>query len=886
MNESVSINSLFDEQVESHPDSIAISFEGESLSYSELNRQADLIANHLLGLGATPGNIIGIILERSLEMVVALMAVVKANAAYLVMDPSYPQERLRYLLDNAAVSILIGDQQACTLDIGSDTVIVDPIKFLCENKQKVVTGPLCSSDNICDNIAYIMYTSGSTGRPKGVMMSHMCILNYVHSINHLIQVDANDIYLHTASFSFSSSVRQLFVPILHGAQVVIASKNQQRSLIDLLGLIKDYNVTIIDTVQSVWKYGLLELAGMKTAKRKGLLANKLRLIIFSGDMLPVKVLHDLRCSFVKSPQVINLYGQTETIGGCANIVPDDFTQIGGYVPIGYPLAHYNIHILNQDLSLVKNGEPGEMYASGNSLSAGYLNNRELNEKYFINNVRRLNLPHRLYRTGDLGRYNSKGALEVLGRVDFQVKIKGVRIELSEIETSIAEHKNVSEVVVIAGQNPSGEKILVAYIVPKQGGEVAPGEIKRFLSGKLPDSMLPTAVVVLTTLPLTANGKVSRRHLPKPDWTAIIDENYHSPRNDIENHLAHLYAQLLGVKRVGITDSFFDLGGDSLDAVRLLGMIDKVCNKFVPLETIYFAPTIRELAVQVELADVSEPWRRMVNLQPLGERPPFFCVHGNDANFFLPKHLGQNYPFYGFFHQGNDGSPMQYKFIDEIASHYLKELRAEKPTGPYLLCGYSIGGLIAYEMAQQLTQIGAEVGLLVLIDTSSPTVTERVLKGDYRFDSSMQKFNQKTGVCTSSANSENSRSSTYFYKAKKICKKILPLTKKIGKLREFFERIIPLIYFANGRKLPLSLRSKYIMNTYYKARLRYKPGKYSGRVHLLRSTIDNRDDYYLGWKNLVCGELIVQEIVGDHSTIIREPQVQILATAIKDLIDEC
>ena len=519
------IHKWFEAQVQCKPDAVAVVCEDKQLTYQELNTRANKLAHHLQSLEVGPNVLIGICVERSLEMVVGLLGILKAGGAYVPLDPAYPKERLSFILEETQVPLLLTQQRlveelpryesrAICLDTEWDTIATHSEA----NPVSKVTS---------QHLAYIMYTSGSTGKPKGVEITHANVCPYIDAISKVLQVDTNDVYLHTASFSFSSSVRQLMVPLTEGVTSIIATEEQRKNPLSLFELIQKQGVTISDTVPSVWRYGLQALEALDKVSREALLNFKLRLIIFTGELTSCKLLKQLRNQLKNQPRFFNVYGQTETIGNCAYPLPEDFDREEGYIPVGYPYPHNQAYILDEHLQPVAVGEIGELHMAGACLSPGYLNLPDLNAAKFISNPfveTQLGLSepaNRLFKTGDLARYLPDGAIEILGRVDFQVKLRGMRIELGEIESVLEQHPSLKEVVVTAREDESGDKRLVGYIVPKLllddiDQTTFTRELRLFLQGKLADYMIPSAFVMLPALPLTPNGKVDRLALPAPD----------------------------------------------------------------------------------------------------------------------------------------------------------------------------------------------------------------------------------------------------------------------------------------------------------------------------------------------------------------------------------
>jgi amino acid adenylation domain-containing protein len=594
------IQQLFEEKVEQHPDAIALVFQDQQISYRELNNRANQLANYLKSCGVKPEILVGICLERSIEMVVGLLSILKAGGAYVPLDPTYPKERLALILEDTQLSFLLTQRKLSDVLFQFENSIIcldtdaDSIKrHSCENPTNELSP---------DNLAYIIYTSGSTGKPKGVQITHDNIWQYLRSINKVIQVQSNDIYLHTASFSFSSSVRQLILPLSRGSKIILASYEQIRNPLNLLTIIHHQGVTIFDTVQSVWRYALQALESLEQDSVRELLQSNLRLLIFSGGLLPCQLLKKIRNQLTSQTNIVNVYGQTETIGVCAYPIPEQFDQEEGYVPVGYPFEHIQTYVLDANLQPVTQNEKGELYVEFSGLERGYLNRTELNSEQFISNPFNQESSTKLYKTGDVARYLSNGALEVLGRLDHQVKIREMRIELGEIELTLEQHPNIRQTVAVTVDDLDNEKYIVAYIVPKLISDdlnqtTFIREVKTFLKEKLPEYMQPSSFVILTSLPLTPNGKVDRQALPTPDITNIqLETEFEPPSNPTEEILANIWAKVLNISRVGINDNFFDLGGHSLLVTQVISRCRQAFLVEIPLLIFFEQPTIAELAL--------------------------------------------------------------------------------------------------------------------------------------------------------------------------------------------------------------------------------------------------------------------------------------------------
>jgi aspartate racemase len=870
-------------QVEQTADAVAVVYEDKQLTYRELNARANQIAHYLQALGVKPDVLVGICMERSLEMVVGLLGILKAGGAYVPLDPTYPKERLSFMLTETQVPVLLTqkplveqlpqhESRVICLDTDWDAIATESE----ENPVSEVTP---------QHLAYVMYTSGSTGKPKGVQINHANVWHYIQAISEVLQVNANDVYLHTASFSFSSSVRQLMVPLSQGATSIIATREQTKNPLSLFELIQKQGVTVSDTVPSVWRYGLQALENLNEVSRQTLLNSKLRLILLSGEITPCQLLKQLRNQLKSQPCFFNVYGQTETIGNCAYPVPDEFDREQGYVPVGYPYPHNQAYILDDHLQPVAVGEIGELHMAGACLARGYLNRPDLNAEKFISNPfveTQLNpseSTERLFKTGDVARYLPDGAIEILGRVDFQVKLRGMRVELGEIESMLEQHPTVKEAVVTAREDDSGDKRLVAYIVPKLASNeinqtVITKELRNFLKEKLADYMVPSAFVMLAALPLTPNGKVDRRALPAPDQVRQEpEETFVAPQDELELQLTEIWEKVLGVQPIGVRDNFFELGGHSLLAVRLVTEVEKVFGKNLPLSSFVEAQTVEQLANLLRQQDESAPWRSLVMIQPGSTKPPLFCVHAvwGTVLFYqkLVRYLESDQPFYALQAQGLDGKQVPCTSVKEMAAHYIKEIRTVQPEGPYFIGGYSFGGWVAFEIARQLHAQGQEIALLTLFDTSAP------------------------GYHKPTSSSDDGKPSTFLDLSLFHFRKLLRLNIQdqlaylrqrlvwhlmAGKLSIFYR-----IYLRYLRRSPQDLRLLDVAGANNQAAKSYVPQVYPGRLTLFRATDKAAgfgNDLDMGWGELATGGVEIYDISGSHTEIMEEPQLGHVAEKLK------
>lgn len=588
------IHQVFADQVEKTPNAVAVVFENQQLTYRELNAKANQLAHHLQAMGVGSEVLVGLCVERSIEVIIGILGILKAGGAYVPLDPAYPQERLAFMLEDTNLKVvLIKTEWIEILPVITASVICLDADWQ-KIEQQSQQNPVC--DATLENLAYLIYTSGSTGKPKGVQMPHASVCSYIEAIAKIIPVSSNDIYLHTASFSFTASVRQLFLPLSQGATSIIATREQTRTPLSLFELIQTQGVTISDGVPSVWRYGLMALESLDQKYTKTLSESKLKLIVFGGEFLSYQLIKKLRNLFHTPPRFFNILGQTESIGHGFYPIPEDCNLEEGYVPVGNPLEKIQqVYVLNSQLELVKIGESGELHIAGSTLARGYLNRTQANDEKFIDNP--FEPQKRLLKTGDVARYSSNGSLEILGRIDFQVNIRGMRVELEEIESVLKLHPSVREGIITAREDIPGDLRLVAYIVANNQA-FDWGEIRSFLEQKLPDYMVPNAFVLMEKLPVLPNGKLDRHSLPAPNISADI-RNFVAPRTPIEQLIATIWVEVLGLDKVGIYDNFLELGGHSLLASLVISRLRETLSVELSVGALFESPTVASLSEQIE-----------------------------------------------------------------------------------------------------------------------------------------------------------------------------------------------------------------------------------------------------------------------------------------------
>lgn len=605
------IHELIEEQAVRTPEAIAVICEDEQLTYLELNTRANQLARYLKTLGVGPEQLVGICLERSLRMVVGILGILKAGAAYVPLDPTYPGERLAFMLEDSQVSVLLTQHQLIQRLPYHEAQIVslDTDWPLISQQGKENPG----STALAENLAYVIYTSGSTGKPKGVMITHANLCHYVQAMAPVLSITAGVSYLHTASIAFSSSVRQLMAPLSHGAAIVVATAEQIRDPLELFAVIKRNGVTTIDIVPSYWRNCNHALASLDAKSRSVLLDNNLRLIVSASEPLLSDVPSQWTFEFKHGARLINMFGQTETAGIVTTYpIPVKENERAEVVLIGRPIANTQIYVLDKHLNPVPRGVIGELCIGGDGLARGYLNRAELTAERFVPNPYSDESGARLYKTGDLARFLPDGNIEFLGRSDHQVKIRGFRVELGEIEAVLADHGGVRKAVVSVREDRTGENRLIAFLVLDKNESPTINELRSFIKEKLPEYMIPSAFVVLDTMPLTPNGKIDRLSLPIPDQVLHGLENaFVAPRTQVEELLAMIWAQVLGLEQVGVHDNFFELGGDSILAIQILVKTNQAGLRLTPQQLFQF-PTVAELAAVAGTAPTVEAQQEVVS----------------------------------------------------------------------------------------------------------------------------------------------------------------------------------------------------------------------------------------------------------------------------------
>ena len=863
------IHHLFEAQVARTPEAVAVVYEDRQLSYRNLNDRANQLGHSLLSHGVGPDVLVGLCMERSPEMVIGMLAILKAGGAYVPLDPAHPPERLAFMVRDAQMSIVLTQPQltnrlpaghTTTICLGSDWSI-----FEHESAENL------STEVTAENLAYVMYTSGSTGKPKGVMIPHRGLVNYLSWATKAYEVAARGGAPVHSSIGFDLTITSLFSPLLVGRRVVLLPEHHGVDALSAL-LRREKDFSLIKITPAHLEVLSQELQPGEAARCAGA-------FIIGGEALWGEQL-TFWCAHAPGTRLINEYGPTETVVGCCVYEVPAGSFPSGPVPIGRPIANTELYILDRHHQPAPIGVPGELYIGGMGLARGYLNSPELTADKFIDHPFSSEPKARLYKTGDLVRYQPDGTIEYLGRLDDQVKIRGFRIELGEIEAALLALAAIEQAVVLVREDIPGDKRLVAYLVCAPGQTLQVESLRSQLQQQLPVYMVPSAFVPLNALPLTSNGKVDRRALPSPDQSRPgLEKTFVAPNTRSEEVLAKIWANLLKLEQVGIHDNFFDLGGHSLLAVRLMSQIEKSFGKKLPLAILFQAPTIEQLA-ELIIEDVVLPtWSSLYPIQPHGSKPPFFWVHGEASDAFLPRYLGPDQPLYGLRHQSEDGTPARYHTVVDIAAHYLSEIRTVQPQGPYFLGGYCFGALVAFEIAQQLKKLNQGVPLLVLLDPVNPRVGPLSASAPMTFRSSTNGTSLVDEISRHRLNLESLKANEkVHYVLERAKGKIMNITSPFDKT---LKKMAYEACLALGYPIPPSLRSRYILDIYDQSLADYVPEVHPGRLMVFKAAEDCDPDR---WERLALLGLEIHEIPGNHTNILKEPYLHGWAELLKIQID--
>jgi len=859
------LHGLFELQVRRTPTAMAVACGDRQLTYRELDQRAQALARRLRRCGVQRGALVGLCVERSLDLAVGLLGILKAGAAYVPLDPVYPAERLAFMLADTEILVLVTQTGLKDHLPATQAQVI----YLDEASQYEAT---LGNDSACPEIdggdlAYVMYTSGSTGKPKGVMVEHGAALNTVVDINRRFGVGPNDRVLALSSYGFDLSVFDTFGLWAAGGAIVMPEAASTSQPAHWAQQLNRHQVTIWNSVPA--SMGML--LAHESGRHEGSL-DSVRLVLLSGDVLP-STLPDRVRAFNARAEIVNVYGITEASIWSTVYSVGSSAADRGSVSIGKALANQSIDILNDDLTACPPGEVGQLYIGGAGLARGYWRRPELTAERFIRNPLSNDPTARLYVTGDLGRLRDDGNIEFLGRGDGQVKIRGYRVELGEVEAALARHPGIRQAVVLAKESLD-HKQLAAFIVPAAQPAPTARDLRRFLRETLPEYMIPSHFAMRDSLPLTPNNKVDRQALaggqrPQPNAPAPsrATETEAPPRSEIERRLVSILREGFDLDTLGIDDNFFDLDGDSLVAAGLFAKIEQEFWQTLSLDVLFERPTIRLLAELLENPAAVPARSAVVTIQAGDARRPLFCLPGIGGNVLefqaLARLFGPAQPLYGLPPVGLDDDQTPHRTISEMAAHAIQQIRKIQEQGPYHLLGYSLGGIVAFEMAQQLQEAGETTDLLALLDSRlwSPPITL----------STFQKLKLHWKNLLHSSN----RGRLHYLRERW---RLLKGRIRRGNLSQAEGDLVV--------GLDLSPSSRKVAEVHWQAWRSYQPRIYDGEIslfvaqqHPVLSAAVNGDDRTLGWERWTSKPVAVYPTTGTHAEILRRGELQVLAAQL-------
>lgn len=847
------VHELFEQQAEETPDTIAVVSEDQKLTYRELNERANTLAASLRQRGVGRETLVGICVERSLDSVIGVLGILKAGGAYVPLDSNDPPQRLEFMLRDANVEFLVTQRSRIGSfpDTGYQTICIDTDES--DRESSLPLYPRPTGDG--KDLAYVMYTSGSSGRPKAVCIPHRAIVRLVQNTNY-VDLSTDDCIAHLSNVAFDAATFEIWGALLCGGRLAIGSQDVLMSSVELAAFLRKHGVTTLFLTTALFNQHVLEDPEVFAP---------LKQLLFGGETANPETVRKL-LKHGRPRRLLNVYGPTECTTFSTWHLIEHVRADATTVPIGNGIGNSRVYVLDPQRNLLPIGIPGELYIGGDGLALGYLNRPELTAEKFVANNMDDDLDSRLYRTGDLCRWRADGTLEFVGRCDQQVKLRGFRIELGEIESVILGHPSVDDCVVILREDRPGDKRLIAYFIPAASHALTGAELTRYVRDVLPNYMVPSAFVGLEAFPLMPSGKVNRRRLPAPgDSRPELSTGYVAPRNPIERELADIWGRVLGLDRIGIHDNFFDLGGHSLLSIQLRFEIKRALGVDASLATIFLRPTVEQLSSYIAERGGEEEESTVVALNSGDVQPPVFCICGIGLYKRLAAHLSplRVYGVYVAEEMDLFESPRRFKGLShqdtvDLARKYVDLIVREQPQGPYFLAGVSYGGMLAYEIAQQLVESGKQVAYVALLDTSLPGA---------------RRFRPLRWLITHCRGAFREGYPYIFKRLRRWLDRHRPET-SIGVATENSSCESEVDVLHARRSLVLRAQAAH-----------YEPRAYPGRVHLFKAKERGSFNHYnyapgLGWDELAIGGLEIEEVPGGHVTMLDEPYVPHLAACLK------
>ncbi|MES2875218.1 MAG: amino acid adenylation domain-containing protein [Bacteroidota bacterium] len=863
------ITHLFEEQALRTPENIALIRHERTFTYAQLNEQANRLARYLVDQGVEAGSNVGLLASRDFGMIIGMYAILKTGSAYIPIDPDYPLDRQKYILNQSSASHIISDADYPGLDTMAEVKV---IKFNKVDLEKFDSGNL----NIpveSHQLAYTIYTSGSTGVPKGVMIEHHSAVNLIEWVNNTFNIGSNDRVLFITSMCFDLSVYDIFGLLSAGGAVVIASQEEVVDINSLKEFLTKYRITFWDSVPTTMNYLVKELK----ATKEPFVQDSLRLVFLSGDWIPIQLPMEIK-NYFPNAKVISLGGATEGTVWSNFFEVERLDPSWKSIPYGRPIANNFFYVLDEHLKPVSVGVMGDLFIGGVGVARGYANDAIKTHHSFLPDPFNPHAGGRMYRTGDLGRMMPDGNLEFLGRKDSQIKIRGFRVELGEIENVLNKSDLVNQAVVIARTETDGNKNLIAFIVPN-AEKLDRKSILAYLKSKLPEYMIPALIEELQQFPLTANGKIDKQALLKLELTDHIGAGYKAPETELQLKLAGIWKEILGVERVGINDNFFELGGHSLIAVRMITRLEAEIGIQFPLSILFKYPTISSLLSSNEItpANVKAEWKSLVPIKDTGHKIPLYIIHGSGLNVLnfstIATFVDPEQPVFGLQAKGLSGMEEPLDDMIEIARSYIVEILEHNPTGPYALAGYSFGGYVAVEMRNQLAAMGKKVNMLAIFDTNA------VQSDHYR------KWHQNLW------NKLKNQGPKFKWILESLYSRPLPTIKYQSFLlsRAVKTAVTKITGIKTSESDTFYTRIDKITEKHLHAFQKYNMIPFEDKVHLFRAKeriYFVNDFHYLGWRHYALKGVKVYEVPGDHKTMLLHPNAKEFARALQTALDNC
>lgn len=846
----------------------------QAWTYQELVTAAQNIARSLQSAHLLIGDSVAVSGNRSFGLIASMLGVLISGGVLVNIFPTLPVARQQLILSTTQSKyFLAAGELPLIADLHSDEIQIFDVHPDTAAITTTDPGHQAIVSNVAtplrplpiDAAAYIFFTSGTTGVPKGVLGTHQGLAHFLDWQRKTFAVTPKDRAAQLTGLSFDVVMRDIFLPLTSGATLCMPGVTEDLTAGKVLPWLERHQITLLHTVPAIIQSWLLTVPA-------GITLRQLRQIFFAGEPLTHTLIQNWRDTFPLAGEIVNLYGPTETtLAKCYYRVPAQLRS--GVQPVGITLPQTQALVLKPNRQLCGIGEAGEIAIRTPFRTKGYINAATADQLKFVINPDRSAPDDLIYHTGDRGRYLPDGKLEILGRIDRQIKIAGVRIEPGEIAALLDRHPQIKTTVIIAREDIPGDKRLVAYYVTTNAQPIPIADLRQFLSQELPGYMIPSTFILLAALPLTANGKIDSRALPAPVHDLEPKPSFLAPRDKFEVQLTKIWEQVLGVRSISVTDNFFELGGHSLLAIRLFSEIERVCGKSIPLATLFQAQTVEELAVFLRPKQAIKPWKSLVKMKSGDStKPPLFFIHAIWGNILFYRnfspYLETDRPVYGLQAQGLDGKQKPLTSIAEMATNYIEEIQSIQPHGPYLLLGFSFGGLIAFEIAQQLHDRGQEIQLLALVDPSSPNLPQSDSDGSTISRTSLL---TKTTI--------HLRTLLYLSIAEKIeyVWERLHWNLTIGKINIIYKAYLRYIKGAVNE-----LRLIEIAQANYRAKIGYMPTPYPGKITLLKAEdrgIGSEYDAESDWKFLTSVGVDVESVPGSHIGIVQEPNVQVLCSKL-------